>query len=63
MNVRKAMHRAAAKSLDGHCRFVVRVGRSIAVRTLSDLVRYRVKVDIQMAFDKGRPRLPSLSHR
>ena len=57
------MHRAAAKSLDGHCRFVVRVGRSVAVLTLSDLVRYRVKVEIEVAFEKGYPRLPSLNNR
>jgi hypothetical protein len=58
MNVRKAMHRAAAKSLDGHCRFVAQLGRSTVVLTLSDLVRYRMKVDIRMAFERGHPVSP-----
>jgi hypothetical protein len=53
MNVRKAMHRAAAKSLDGHCRFVVRVGRSTVVLTLSDLA-HCPKARIQVAFAAGK---------
>lgn len=53
MNVRKAMHRAATKSLDGHCRFVAQLGRTVVVLSLSDLARYRTKVDIRMAFDRG----------
>lgn len=53
MNVRKAMHRAAAKSLDGHCRFVARIGRSIVVLTLSDLA-HCPKARVQVAFSAGR---------
>lgn len=53
MNVKKAMRRAAAKSLDGHCRFVVSVDRSIVVLTLSDLVRCP-KARIEVAFSFGR---------
>jgi len=53
MNARKAMRRAAAKSLDGHCRFVVAIGRSTLVLTLSDLV-YCPKARIQAAFSAGK---------
>ncbi|GJH05005.1 hypothetical protein [Paraburkholderia terrae] len=53
MNVRKAMHRAAAKSLDGHCRFVVQLGRSTVVLTLSDLA-HCPKARIQVAFAAGK---------
>ncbi|CAN7417740.1 MULTISPECIES: hypothetical protein [Paraburkholderia] len=53
MNVRKAMHRAAAKSLDGHCRFVARLGRSTVVLTLSDLA-HCPKARIQVAFAAGK---------
>lgn len=47
------MRRAAAKSLDGHCRFVVAIGRSTLVLTLSDLV-YCPKAHIQAAFSAGK---------
>lgn len=53
MNARKALRRAAAKSLDGHCRFVAYVGRSVVVLTLSDLARCPV-ARIQFAFSGGR---------
>ncbi|WP_180730358.1 hypothetical protein [Paraburkholderia sp. PGU19] len=53
MNVRKAMRRAAAKSLDGHCRFVARLGRSTVVLTLSDLA-HCPKARIQVAFAAGK---------
>ncbi|MFM0022158.1 hypothetical protein [Paraburkholderia azotifigens] len=53
MNVRKAMHRAAAKSLDGHCRFVAQLGRSTVVLTLSDLA-HCPKARIQVAFAAGK---------
>jgi hypothetical protein len=53
MNVRKAMRRAATKSLDGHCRFVVSIGRSNLVLTLSDLV-HCPKARIQVAFSAGK---------
>ena len=53
MNVRKAMHRAATKSLDGHCRFVARIGRSTVVLTLSDLA-HCPKARIQVAFAAGK---------
>lgn len=53
MNVSKAMHRAQFKSLDGHCRFVARIGRATVVLTLSDLA-HCPKARIQVAFSAGR---------
>ncbi len=53
MNTRKALHRAARKSLDGHCRFVARVDRTLVVMTLSDLA-HCPKARIQVAFSCGR---------
>lgn len=53
MNVRKAMHRAAAKSLDGHCRFVAQLGRTVVVLSLSDLA-HCPKARIQVAFAAGK---------
>ncbi|MFP4895616.1 hypothetical protein [Paraburkholderia sp. EG304] len=57
MNVRKAMQRAQAKSLDGHCRFVAQLGRTAVVLSLSDLA-HCPKVRIQMAFERGREGSP-----
>jgi hypothetical protein len=53
MNVKKAMHRAAAKSLDGRCRFVASIGRTIVVLTLSDLARCpQARVEVAFSFGK-----------
>ena len=60
MNVRKAMRRAAAKSLDGHCRFVAHIGRKLVVLTLSELPHFP-KARILVAFAAGKsisPRCP-----
>ncbi|MGF6549344.1 hypothetical protein [Paraburkholderia youngii] len=53
MNVRKAMQRAQAKSLDGHCRFVAQLGRTIVVLSLSDLA-HCPKASIYVAFARGK---------
>jgi hypothetical protein len=57
MNVRKAMHRAATKSLDGHCRFVAQLGRTVVVLSLSDLA-HCPKARIQVAVARGKEVLP-----
>ncbi|MBB5462912.1 hypothetical protein [Paraburkholderia sp. Cpub6] len=57
MNVRKAMHRAATKSLDGHCRFVAQLGRTVVVLSLSDLA-HCPKARIYVAFARGKEVLP-----
>lgn len=53
MNQRKAMRRAAAKSLDGHVRFLAMVGRVPMVMTLADLA-HCPKARIQVAFSCGK---------
>jgi hypothetical protein len=53
MNTRKALRRAARKSLDGHCRFVARVDRMLLVLTLSELA-HCPKAQIQVAFSCGK---------
>lgn len=53
MNARKALRRAATKSLDGHCRFVAHVGCYVVVLTLSDLARYPT-ARIHLAFSGGK---------
>lgn len=53
MRTSKALHRAAAKSLDGHVRFVVSLGRTPMVMTLSDLA-HCPKARIQVAFSCGK---------
>jgi hypothetical protein len=57
MNTRKALHRAATKSLDGHCRFVAQLGRTVVVLSLSDLA-HCPKARIQVAFARGKEVLP-----
>jgi hypothetical protein len=51
MRLNKACHRAARKSLDGHLRFVVIVGRCAHVCQLRDL--RNVRGDIQAAYSAG----------
>lgn len=53
MNARKALRRAAAKSLDGHCRFVAHVERCVVVLTLRDLALCP-KARIYAAFASGK---------
>ncbi|MGB8422226.1 hypothetical protein [Paraburkholderia sp.] len=52
MNTRKAAHRAARKSLDGHVRFVVKIGRSVQVFELRDLITLRCG-RIEAAYSAG----------
>ncbi|MET3232232.1 UNVERIFIED_ORG: hypothetical protein ABIC54_004437 [Burkholderia sp. 1263] len=53
MRISKALHRAAAKSLDGHVRFLVKVGKTAMVMTLFELA-HCPKARIQVAFSGGR---------
>lgn len=53
MNARKALRRAAAKSMDGHCRFVAYVSNSVVILTLPDLARCP-KARIYVAFADGK---------
>jgi hypothetical protein len=53
MNARKAMHRAQAKSLDGHVRFLAMVGRTLMVMTLADFA-HCPRARIQAAFSAGK---------
>jgi hypothetical protein len=53
MRATKALHRAAAKSLDGHVRFMVTVGKIAMVMTLFDLA-HSPKARIQVAFSCGK---------
>jgi hypothetical protein len=57
MRTTKAIHRAAAKSLDGHVRFVATVGRTPMVMTLSELA-HCPKARIQVAFSCGKCVVP-----
>lgn len=53
MRISKALHRAAAKSLDGHVRFLVVIGKTAMVMTLFELA-HCPKARIQVAFSCGR---------
>ncbi|MFP3564728.1 hypothetical protein [Paraburkholderia sp. SIMBA_030] len=54
MNARKANHKAAHRSLDGHVRFVVAAGRSIEVLDIGGVATRGARVDIIAAYSKGR---------
>jgi hypothetical protein len=54
MNARKASHKAAHRSLDGHVRFVVEAGRSIKVLDIGSVATRGDKVGIIAAYSKGK---------
>jgi hypothetical protein len=54
VNVRKASRKAAQRSLDGHVRFVVALGRSLQVFDLFALATCDRRVDVVAAFASGR---------
>ena len=53
MNSRKAMRRAAFRSLDGHCRFVAISGTAVLILKIGDLP-YCPNADIRAAFSAGK---------
>lgn len=54
MKVRKANRKAAHRSLDGHIRFVVAIGRSLQVLNLTALVTCDKRAAVIAAFSAGR---------
>ena len=58
MNARKASHKAAHRSLDGHVRFVAEAGRSIEVLDLGGVAMRGDKVCIIAAYSKGKRYTP-----
>ncbi|WP_157642468.1 hypothetical protein [Burkholderia ubonensis] len=53
MNTRKAMHRAATRSLDGHIRFLIEVGGCLRAITLGELPSTPA-ARIVAAYDRGK---------
>lgn len=57
MRTRKAMHRAAHRSMGGHTQFVVRVGKLTTVFTLHDFALCP-RAQIEVAYFAGRAVVP-----